>query len=284
MTTISSAPPSQRELMSGCLATAASSARATKSIGDTRTPAYSASSRTRRTAAIVSVTSTCRNSVTCGAVNALDTMAAAMCLRTPRIEMRSSVPRRAGRPVPAPLPDTEWPERPMVSPAAARCTSSRVIDPSGPVPASLARLMPRSLASLRTGGLARARMAGVAAAGVPAAGISAAGAAMTGTVLRARRLVDASLTPYPTRTAWRWGLSGAGATVRSAGLVLSWTEAVTAGASPEPATSTAMMGTPTSTVCPSSASSRDTVPSHGDGSSTTAFAVSISTMIWLTST
>ena len=45
-----------------------------------------------------------------------------------------------------------------------------------------------------------------------------------------------------------------------------------------------MMGVPTSTVWPSSTSSRATVPSHGEGSSTTALAVSISTMIWLTST
>ena len=78
--------------MSGCLATAMSSARATKSSGDTRRSANSGSSRRRRTAVIVSVTSTCRNSVTCGAVNALDTMAAAMCLRTPRTGMRSSRP------------------------------------------------------------------------------------------------------------------------------------------------------------------------------------------------
>ena len=45
-----------------------------------------------------------------------------------------------------------------------------------------------------------------------------------------------------------------------------------------------MIGTPTLTVWPSSASSRATVPSHGDGSSTTALAVSISTMIWPSST
>ena len=92
MTTISSAAASQNELISGCLATAISSARATKSSGDTRSSANSGSSRTRRTAVIVSVTSTCRNSVTCGAVNALDTMAAAMCLRIPRTGMRSSPP------------------------------------------------------------------------------------------------------------------------------------------------------------------------------------------------
>jgi len=92
LTTISSAAASQDELTSGCLATAMSSARATKSSGEGRSSANSGSSRTRLTAAIVSVTSTCRNSVTCGAVNALDTMAAAMCLRTPRIGMRSSPP------------------------------------------------------------------------------------------------------------------------------------------------------------------------------------------------
>ena len=58
---------------------------AENSSGDTRTLSNSGRSRTRRVAAIVSVTSTWRNSVTCGAVNALATMAAAMCLRTPRI-------------------------------------------------------------------------------------------------------------------------------------------------------------------------------------------------------
>jgi hypothetical protein len=39
-----------------------------------------------------------------------------------------------------------------------------------------------------------------------------------------------------------------------------------------------MIGVPTSTVCPSSASKAVTVPAYGLGSSTTAFAVSISTM------
>ena len=41
---------------------------------------------------MVSVTSTWRNSVTWGAVNALATIAAAVCLRTPRTGIRSSVP------------------------------------------------------------------------------------------------------------------------------------------------------------------------------------------------
>ena len=40
-----------------------------------------------------------------------------------------------------------------------------------------------------------------------------------------------------------------------------------------------MIGVPTSTVCPTSASSPVTTPSYGEGSSTTALAVSISTIV-----
>src|SRR5262249_19049743 len=42
----------------------------------------------------------------------------------------------------------------VTRPLAAACTSSRVIEPPGPVPDSRDRSTPRSLASLRTGGLA----------------------------------------------------------------------------------------------------------------------------------
>ena len=45
-----------------------------------------------------------------------------------------------------------------------------------------------------------------------------------------------------------------------------------------------MIGVPTSTVWPSSTSSALTVPAYGLGSSTTALAVSMSTMTWLTVT
>jgi hypothetical protein len=202
--------------MSGCLATAISSARATNSSGEGRRSANSGSSRTRRTAAIVSVTSTCRNSVTCGALNALDTMAAAMCLRTPRTGMRSSPPgltargAAPGAVVRAPFPKTRWPERTGLSAVAARCTSSLVIEPSGPLPASAARSMPRSLASLRTGGLASVRTpdATGGSSGITggSAGISgpvgtsaisgrAAAAATPAGVLRGRRAVEEALTP-----------------------------------------------------------------------------------------
>ena len=74
----------------GCLAAATSSALATKSSGDTRTSANSGSDLSRSAAAIVSVMSICRNSVTCGAVKALAVTAAAVYLRTPRIGIRSS--------------------------------------------------------------------------------------------------------------------------------------------------------------------------------------------------
>jgi len=46
----------------------------------------------------------------------------------------------------------------------------------------------------------------------------------------------------------------------------------------------AMIGVPTSTVSPSCTSRSETVPEYGDGSSTRDFAVSISTMTWLTLT
>ncbi len=45
-----------------------------------------------------------------------------------------------------------------------------------------------------------------------------------------------------------------------------------------------MIGVPTSTVWPSGTSSSATTPAYGLGSSTTALAVSMSTMIWFTVT
>ena len=57
----------------------------------------------------------------------------------------------------------------------------------------------------------------------------------------------------------------------------------TAGNSPPPGSvSTVMIGVPTSTVTPGCTSSWWTRPAKGDGSSTAAFAVSISTITWLT--
>src|SRR5690554_6477690 len=54
------------------------------------------------------------------------------------------------------------------------------------------------------------------------------------------------------------------------------------GGSPE--VSTEMIGVPTATVAPSSTRIASTTPSNGDGSSTSDFAVSISTITWFTDT
>ena len=103
----------------------------------------SAKTRSPRSAAISSiagVTSTVRNSVACGAVNALCTMAAAVCLRTLRIGLRDSrtpTTAAAGR--------------------ASASTSCRVMSPVGPVPVAWARSTPRVRASARTGGEDRGR-------------------------------------------------------------------------------------------------------------------------------
>ena len=67
-------------------------ALATKTSGDTLTSAKSGRAATRWRSSIIGVTSTVMNSVTCGAVNAEATMAAAVCLRTPLIGMRVSSP------------------------------------------------------------------------------------------------------------------------------------------------------------------------------------------------
>jgi hypothetical protein len=86
--------------------------------------------------------------VTCGAVKALATIAAAVCLRTPLTGMRCSpaVAAGAGR---SSVTDA--------GAAAACCTSARVITPPSPLPVSTVRSTPRSFANLRTGGLASGR-------------------------------------------------------------------------------------------------------------------------------
>ncbi len=135
-----------------------------------RWPANDLLSRKDASSSTVGVTSIVRNSVTCGAVNALRTMASAVALRMPLIGVRvsraaASVARCAavatGRGVDC------WADCGVecgveceVEPGAstvdvAASTSARVIVPSSPVPARKARFTPRSLASLRTGGVDR---------------------------------------------------------------------------------------------------------------------------------
>src|SRR5699024_5216750 len=151
-----------------------SRALATRSSGETFTSAKSGRSRRRATACMVLVTSTCKNSVTCGAVNALLTMAAAVCLRTPLIGVRCS---RAERSTVSTVCVTAcsgtvgaW------GACAADRTSSRVTIPPWPVGVRAARSTPRSLASLRTGGLASGREpAGVTCSGCGGGGAGGAG-------------------------------------------------------------------------------------------------------------
>ncbi len=76
--------------MSGFRRIATSSAFAISSRGFTRRPANSLSCFSSSTSFIVRVTSTVTNSVTCGAVNAEPTIAAAVALRTPLTGMRVS--------------------------------------------------------------------------------------------------------------------------------------------------------------------------------------------------
>src|SRR3712207_3694192 len=141
-TTISCAASSQELLTIGCLAAASSSALATNTSGLTLTPANSGRAAIRDRSLTIRVTSTVRNSVTCGAVKALATIAAAVCLRTPLTGIRCS---------PAAGAATGRSSVTGAGPAAAASTSARVITPPAPLPVSAVRSTPRSLASLQIG-------------------------------------------------------------------------------------------------------------------------------------
>ena len=82
----------------------------------------------------------------------------------------------------------------LVPAPAARCTSSRVMDPPGPLPASPARSTPSSRASLRTGGFA-STLAWPPGAPLSLAGAVSATEPFPAGALRARRVVAPALTP-----------------------------------------------------------------------------------------
>ena len=206
----------------------------------------------------------------------------------------------------------------MTSPAdpAAAITSSRVIEPFGPVAVTVARSTPRSLASLRTGGLASTRTsadgAGSSVAGVAGtAGSSdsttscdcappgakapctciwvAAAASVEGEAepLRARRVGPRSALLRPTRLSPSPPPEAAGLDRSispkslAAGAAGSGASAGFSDGSP-----IEMIGVPTATVSPSGTSSAVTTPANGEGSSTSDLAVSISTtmsLIWTVS-
>ena len=107
---------------------------ATNASGLSGTSAYSRLARSRSRSAIVAVTSTARNSVTCGAVKALATTAAAVALRTPRTgSRRVRGARRSG--------------------VAAVRTSSRVMTPPGPGTVDGAQVDAEVAGELADGGL-----------------------------------------------------------------------------------------------------------------------------------
>src|SRR5690625_1905882 len=195
--------------------------------------------------------------------------------------------------------------------------------PPGPVPHTALKSIPRSRANLRTGGLARTRALwdGVTSAGATGAGgggtsrtagstaSEAAGSAAFAAAAappadavtrRRRRLLPPAFGPYPTSMSEPSSASGGSpAPVSSSTELASWESAAVAAPSAaasapgeeapslitsELAGPIVMMGTPTSTVSPSAKSSSTTTPSYGEGSSTSDFAVSISTIAWLTCT
>ena len=118
MTTISWAASSHEELIIGCRLAATSSALATRTSGETLMPSNSGSDFSRAVAVIVSVMSICRNSVTCGAVKALAAIAAAVCLRTPRIAIRSSRGSEASR------RSATWPRSAGCAPGASAAVTA----------------------------------------------------------------------------------------------------------------------------------------------------------------
>ena len=153
--TISWAASSHAEFSSGVRRSARQTALAMTNSGDILISANSRRALSRSSSSMVAVTSQVTHSLTCGAVNADCTIAWAVALRTPLIGMRVR-PSDAGGPgstdqqIAAPAPSS------LLRCEAAR-TSSRVITPPGPLPVSCRRSTPRSLASLRTGGLASTR-------------------------------------------------------------------------------------------------------------------------------
>ena len=151
LSTISWAASSQAELSSGVRCRAPQTTLAMINIGVILTSRNSRRAFSRSTSSIVAETSMVTHSVTCGAVNADSTMAFAVALRTPLIGIRLSRNLAGQRSV----GDEPWLDPPGPRTASdASTTSSRVITPPGPLPRSAFRSTPRSLASLRTGGLA----------------------------------------------------------------------------------------------------------------------------------
>src|SRR5699024_6599083 len=185
---------------------------AANTIGVSFTPAKDGCCLSRSRMSIIAVTSTLRNSVTCGAVNALSTIAWAVALRTPLIGTRVSREPSSGAVAGAGRSGVSG-VAVAATPLAACCTSSLVITPPAAEPVTLYRFTPRSLASFRTGGFANGtRLPAAGVVGSPAGVVDAAAgeapettsgegdvavepAAGVAVVLRGRRVVELSVEP-----------------------------------------------------------------------------------------
>src|SRR3954453_12283518 len=230
--------------------------------------------------------------VTCGAVKALSTIAPAIILSTPLTGIRRSrVPSAAGA-------------GRAIDPSAAASTSARVTVPPGPLPVTPVRSTPRSRASLRTGGFASTWISSTAGRDRATVVAAAAGAAAVATSdLRGRRVSLPLFGPLPTRTSifssvlafgageptrpgscGTCGTMSAEAATRVCGAAATPPAAGASAGAPDGSTSKVMIGDPTSTVSPSPWCTAETTPAYGDGISPAAFAVSTSTMGWLSFT
>ena len=161
--TIVPAASSHRALTSGVRSIATRHALAASVMGVSLTSRNSREALSSASSSMVSVTSTCRNSVTCGAVNADCTMAAAVALRTPltgTASVRGRPPRVRTPPVAADsAPDWGGVAAAAGCPPPARnaSTSARVMTPPAPVPVTCSRSTPARRAYRRTGGVHRGR-------------------------------------------------------------------------------------------------------------------------------
>ena len=205
----------------------------------------------------------------------------------------------------------------------SRSTSARVIEPWGPLPVNRLRSTPWSLASLRTGGLAsaRARSPVSASAGTNSERASSTGTEVAGTAGSSAGATSSVRAPPGANAPWSCIWVAAPASVfgdadpfralrsgpRSAllrptrlspsppPLAAGFERSMSlrsAGAALPPGAGSAgvaegspieMIAVPTATVSPSGTRRAVTVPAYGDGSSTSDFAVSISTTMSLIS-
>ena len=167
------------------------------------------------------------------------------------------------------------------------------MSPCSPVPVTAARSTPRSLASLRTGGVDRGRSADWGAAACLDRGAARRLNHRGGRDRLNHRGGRGNGKPPGRRSCGRGGPDGRNSPGRrrsQRGSVRAWRARPhrqpepAAGPPSSPSTSKETIGLPTSTTVPGCSCRAATTPANGEGSSTTALAVSTSAMIWLSAT